>query len=80
MRVLRGVVSSRFGLAAPNLKTVEALLLKRTGLASMASGTLNIAIPSTYVVHSDATIEPHEYFTGERIKLSSNGAEYGITE
>src|SRR5439155_17014126 len=69
VQILRGVVSSRFGAAAPNLRTVEALLLKRTGLPSMAPGTLNVTIPSSYIVRADATIEPKEYFTGERIKL-----------
>jgi hypothetical protein len=69
MRVLRGIVSSRFKAAGPNLKTVEALLLERTGLPSMAPGTLNVTLPFDYIVLPDATIEPHEYFTGERIKL-----------
>jgi hypothetical protein len=69
MRILRGTVSSRFGAAGPNLKTVEALLLERTRLPSMAPGTLNVTLPFDYIVLPDATIEPHEYFTGERIKL-----------
>ena len=69
MRVLRGTVSSRFRAAAPNLRTVEGLLLARTRLPSMAPGTLNVTLPFDYIVLPDATIEPHEYFTGERIKL-----------
>ena len=69
MRVLRGKVSSRFGVAAPNLKTVESLLLLRTGLPSMAPGTLNVTLPFDYIVKPDCTIEPNEYFTGERLKL-----------
>lgn len=69
MRVLRGIVSSRFGVAAQNLKTVESLILERTGLPSMAPGTLNLTLPFDYIVRPNATIEPHEYFTGERIKL-----------
>jgi len=69
MQTLRGVVSSRSKAATPNLKTVEALLLSRTGLPNMAPGTLNVTIPFNYIVHADATIEPHEYFTGERLKL-----------
>ena len=69
MRVLRGIVSSRFGVAARNLKIVEKLILERTGLPSMAPGTLNVTLPFDYVVRPDAAIEPHEYFTGERIKL-----------
>lgn len=35
----------------------------------MALGTLNITLPLDYFVRPDATIEPHEYFSGERIKL-----------
>ena len=35
----------------------------------MAPGTLNVTIPSNYIVRPNVTIEPHEYFTGERIKL-----------
>ncbi len=69
VQTLRGVVSSRFNAATPNLRTVEALLLSRTGLPSMTPGTLNVTIPFNYIVHADATIEPHEYFTGERLKL-----------
>ncbi|HTB93136.1 MAG TPA: DUF120 domain-containing protein [Candidatus Sulfotelmatobacter sp.] len=69
MQTLRGAVSSRFHAATPNLKTVETLLLSRTGLPSMAPGTLNVTLPSDYIVRADSTIEPHEYFTGERLKL-----------
>lgn len=69
MRILRGIISSRFGVAAQNLKPVEKLILERTGQPSMAPGTLNVTLPFDYIVRPDATIEPHEYFTGERIKL-----------
>src|SRR6266436_5214514 len=69
MRVLRGIIGSRFGVAAQNLKTVGNLILERTGLPSMAPGTLNVTLPFDYIVRPDATIEPHEYFTGERLKL-----------
>jgi hypothetical protein len=69
VRTLTGVVSSRFGVAAPNLKTIEALLLARTGLASMAPGTLNVKLPFGYIVREDYRIERHEYFTGELVKL-----------
>jgi hypothetical protein len=68
-RTLTGVVSSRFGAASPNLKSVEALILERTGLRGMASGTLNVKLPFSYIVHADYTIEKREYFTGEQIKL-----------
>jgi hypothetical protein len=69
MRVLRGIISSRFQVAAQSLKAVEKLVLERTGLPSMAPGTLNVTLPFDYIVRSDAAIEPHEYFTGEKLKL-----------
>jgi CTP-dependent riboflavin kinase len=69
MRVLLGIVSSRFHVAAQNLKTVEKRILERTGLPSMAPGTLNVTLPFDYIVHPNKTIEPDEYFTGERLKL-----------
>jgi Domain of unknown function DUF120 len=69
MRVLRGFISSRHGDATQKLKTVEKLILERTGLPSMAPGTLNVTLPHRYIVCADATIEPDKYFTGERLKL-----------
>ncbi|MGH8543125.1 MAG: DUF120 domain-containing protein [Gammaproteobacteria bacterium] len=69
MRVIKGKVSSRFQIAGPNLKTAEDKILARTGLASMAPGTLNVTIDSDYIVRGDVTIEPEEYFTGERLKF-----------
>lgn len=69
MTVLRGVVSSRFNAATPNLATVEPLLLERTGLPSMAPCTFNVTLPERYLVRADAIIHRHEYFTGELIKL-----------
>jgi hypothetical protein len=69
MRVLRGIISSRFQVAAQNLKTVEKLVLERTGLPSMAPGTLNVTLPFDYIVRPDSTIEPDKCFTGERLKL-----------
>jgi CTP-dependent riboflavin kinase len=69
MQVLIGIVSGRFHVAAKNLKGVEKQILERTGLVSMAPGTLNVTLPFDYIVHADTTIEPDEYFTGERLKL-----------
>src|SRR6266699_6498807 len=69
MRVIRGIISRRFQVAAENLKTVEKQILERTGLPSMAPGTLNVTLPFDYTVRADDTLEPHEYFTGERLKL-----------
>lgn len=63
------MVSSRFGAATPNLKRVGALLRARTGLPSMAPGTLNLTISCDCIVRPDATIEPDEYFMDERLKL-----------
>ena len=69
MKTLRGQVASRFGAATPNLATVEKLLLARTGLPSMAPGTLNVVLPERYLVRADAVIHSTEYFTGEVLKL-----------
>jgi hypothetical protein len=69
MRHLTGKVSSRFKAAGPNLATVEGLILERTGLPSMAPGTLNVSLPHDYIVQADAAIEPHEYIYHERLKL-----------
>jgi len=69
MRVLKGRVSSRYGAATPNLATVEALLLQRTGLSSMAPGTLNVQLEERYTVAPEAVIHGSEYFTGETLKL-----------
>jgi hypothetical protein len=69
MRMLKGRVSSRFGAATPNLRTVESLILQRTGLPSMTPGTLNVHLSERYVVSPDALIHPSEYFTGETLKL-----------
>ncbi len=69
MRVIRGIISRRFQVAAQNLKTVEKQILERTGLPSMAPGTLNVTLPFDYIVCADTAIEPHEYFIGEKLKL-----------
>ncbi len=69
MRLLKGRVSSRYGAATPNLRTVEALLLQRTGMLSVAPGTLNLQLEERYIVTPDAAIHADEYFTGETIKL-----------
>jgi hypothetical protein len=69
LRVLTGKVSSRFKAAGPNLKTVEDKILVRTGLTSMAFGTLNVTLDSDYIVRPDATIGPHEYFNREQLKF-----------
>lgn len=69
MRVLEGVVSSRFGAATRNLASVEQLLLKRTRLSRMVPGTLNLTLPERYLVKADEIIHSNEYFTGEVLKL-----------
>lgn len=69
MRLITGKISSRFGVAGQNLKTVEDKILKRTGLPSMAPGTLNVTLDFDYIVRADVTIEPNEYFTEERLKF-----------
>lgn len=69
MRLLTGSVSSRFKAAGPNLKTVEAIILERTGLQSMAYGTLNVTLEHDFIVRTDTAVEPHEYMNQERLKL-----------
>lgn len=69
MLILKGKVSSRYGVAAPNLETVRDLILKRTGLAGMYPGTLNVTLPEPYIVAADVAIEKHEYKYNERIKF-----------
>src|SRR5688572_4598501 len=69
VQTLTGVVSSRFQAATPNLATVESIILARTKLPSMCPGTLNVVLDHEYIVRADTTVEPHEYFTGEQLKL-----------
>ena len=69
MRILRGKVSSRSKAACRNLKTVESLILQRTGLPSMAGGTLNVTLDHDYIVTADTSISPSEYRHGETLKL-----------
>jgi hypothetical protein len=69
VRILQGRVRSRFGYATGNLRTVEGLLLARTGLPSMAPGTLNVQLGQRYIVRADAQIAPDEYFMRETLKL-----------
>ena len=49
MRVLCGKVARGSGAASANLKTVEPLILQRTGLPSMAPGTLNVVLADPYL-------------------------------
>ena len=69
MKILQGTVSSRYKAAGPNLKTVESLILERTGLLTMAYGTLNVTLDHDYIVRADTAIEPDEYLHRERLKL-----------
>jgi CTP-dependent riboflavin kinase len=71
MKILRGTVSGEgFGIAAVNLAPVVPLILERTGLPSVVSGTLNVRLTDEYFVTTpDALITASEYFIGEEIKL-----------
>jgi len=69
MRVLTGLVSSRFNAATENLETVRLIVLERTGLQSFVPGTLNVTLEYPYFVHADCNVKSDEYFTGEVLKL-----------
>jgi hypothetical protein len=71
MKILHGAVSAEgFGIAGINLVPVVPLILERTGLPSVVSGTLNVRLTDAYhVTMPDAVITPSEYFIGEEIKL-----------
>jgi hypothetical protein len=75
MKVVIGIVTAGYGVAARNLDPVMALIESRTGLANLVRGTLNVNISEEYIVLSDALINPDEYplnkqeNTRETIKL-----------
>jgi CTP-dependent riboflavin kinase len=75
MRIFRGTVKSRYGVAAANLNPVLRLIELRMGMATLVEGTLNVQIPENYMVIPTTSILPHEYplnFTSglnETIKL-----------
>lgn len=62
-----------YGVAGDNLRPVVPLILQRTGLPAMVDGTLNVQLPSPYIVdRPTAIIAEHEYPAGlgiEHIKL-----------
>jgi len=70
MKTLHGHISSKtFGVASNNLAGVMSLIERRTCLANLISGTLNIRTQEDYIVIPDATISPQEYGFAETIKL-----------
>ncbi len=69
VKILRGLVMSRFGVASENLAKVEHLILARTGFGSMAPGALNVRLADPYFVQTDTAIAPGEYQLGETLKL-----------
>jgi len=69
MRVLEGVVSSGMGIATNNLGGVIALLRKRTGIAALLAGTLNLRLASPYFVQPDSRLTKAEYWGVEEVLL-----------
>jgi CTP-dependent riboflavin kinase len=61
MKLLRGAVTTGYGMATPNLNPVMSLIESRIGLANLVPGTLNVDISEEYIVPADAFILPHEY-------------------
>lgn len=69
MRILSGIVQSRFGVASRNLAPLLPLVRERMGLPNLITGTLNIELTDPYIVREDAQIEKDEYNGQEFLKL-----------
>ena len=68
--VLGGIVAADgFGVAGGNLAHVARLIEERLGLGPLVPGTLNLTLPSPYIVEPDAMITNAEYNRAEFIKL-----------
>lgn len=67
--MISGKVCHGYGVASQNLAQVVGLIEFRTGLSPLVPGTLNLAIPASYIVIPDAQIELAEYNNVEFIKL-----------
>lgn len=68
MLILQGRVSSGFGVAREHLAPIAGLIRERTGLRTLAPGTLNLRLGVPYRFHPDAEITHAEYGY-ERLKL-----------
>lgn len=68
MLILEGYVTSGFGVSSEHLAPIADLLRQRTGLASLAPGTLNLRLGAPFFFEPDAEITHREYGY-ERLKL-----------
>ena len=66
VRIIRGTVTSGYGVAAENLDPVMGLIEARMGLIRLVGGTLNLNIPDDYILQADAVIRPPEYPRNQR--------------
>lgn len=68
MLILQGRVATGFGVAREHLAPVAGLIRERTGLRTLAPGTLNLRLGAPYWFDPDAEIGHAEYGY-ERLKL-----------
>jgi CTP-dependent riboflavin kinase len=68
MKILKGTVTSGYGIATPNLNPVIELIKARTGFAHLEPGTLNLKLREDYIVEPEQLIAAEEY-VGEALKL-----------
>lgn len=68
MLILQGRVATGFGVAREHLAPIAGLICARTGLRTLAPGTLNLRLGAPYRFESDAEIGHAEYGY-ERLKL-----------
>ena len=66
--ILEGRVTTGFGVAREHLAPVADLICRRTGLPSLAPGSLNVRLGAPYRFEPDAEITPLEHGF-ERLKL-----------
>jgi len=69
MMTLRGMVTSRHGIASKCLEGITPLIGERIGVQGLVTGTFNIQLPQPYIVEADALVRPHEYNDLETLKL-----------
>ena len=68
MRILEGRVTTGFGVAKEHLAPVADIIRARTGLPTLAPGTLNVRLSAPYRFEPDAEVTQAEYGY-ERLKL-----------
>lgn len=71
MKILRGTVAQGgYGVASEFFAHVRGWITERTGVGPLQNGTLNIDLPTPYIIPEEATISVEEYNRfGEFLKL-----------